>query len=126
MDAEPPDPPADLPDDVVEHLQALSDHHLRETVAYASELLGRRRTESDDTGDADARITAGPGEELLAVEERDGYTAVVKREPCGDPDCESCPHGPYLYHVTTETHLDGSETTHWTLIGRTDEKRWRE
>ncbi|MFB6155831.1 MAG: hypothetical protein ABEJ22_08040 [Haloferacaceae archaeon] len=118
MSDDDPAPPIDLPEGVAEQLQDLDTHHLREVAIYVQELLQHRRA------DRGPPIEAEPGEEIVTIEEREGYTVVVKREPCGNPDCEECPHGPYLYYVETETHPDGSETTHWTLIGRTTEERW--
>ncbi|MFB6108367.1 MAG: hypothetical protein ABEJ82_05945 [Haloplanus sp.] len=105
-----PSPPADLPTHVVETLDGLSAHDLREAMLYAQDLLRSREAPS-------AEITAGPGEEIVDVVERPGYVEVVKRQPCG-AGCADCPHGPYVYHVTRERRPDGSTRRHWTLVGR--------
>lgn len=107
---EQPDPPADLPEAVVSALQGLDAHDLRETVAYAQELL---QVHHDPT----EGIEPAPGEEIVEITEYPEYTVVVKREPCGK-DCEECPHGPYVYHVTRERRPDGTEHFHWSFIGR--------
>ncbi|WP_135819743.1 hypothetical protein [Halostella litorea] len=104
-----PSPPNDLPDEVVNVLQELDGHDLREAIVYAQELLYHRR-------DPTIQIEPQPGEEIVSVEEHDGYTAVVKRQPCA-AGCPDCPHGPYLYHVTEETHTDGSTHYHWSFVG---------
>lgn len=105
-----PAPPDDLPEAVVSALQGLDAHGLRETVAYAQELLRARHEPT-------AEIEAAPGEEIVEVTEYPEYTMVVKREPCGS-DCEDCPHGPYVYHVTRERRPDGTEHFHWAFVGR--------
>ena len=61
-------------------------------------------------------FTPQPGEEIVRITEQEGYTEVVKREPCGN-DCNECPHGPYVYHVREETTPDGSTRLHWSFIG---------
>lgn len=106
-----PSPPADLPEGVVSELQRLDVHELREAIVYAQELLQFHHESTD-------QIEPAPGEEIVELTEHDGYTKVVKREPCGN-DCDDCPHGPYVYHVTRECHPDGEERNHWTLIGQT-------
>ncbi|QCJ48521.1 hypothetical protein FCF25_07435 [Haloprofundus sp. MHR1] len=93
-------------------LRRLSAHDLREAVLYGQELLQLRQR----TG---PRIEPRVGEEFVRVEDRDGYTLVVKREPCGE-GCENCPHGPYGYHVTEEKLPSGERRTRWTLIGRVE------
>lgn len=105
-----PSPPDDLPPAVAELLVTLDGHDLRETIVYAQELLNARHEHPPD-------IEPGPGEEIVRIVEREGYTAVYKRQPCSK-GCDRCPHGPYLYHVTREPHPDGSTRLHWTLIGR--------
>ncbi|WP_121822295.1 hypothetical protein [Halostella salina] len=109
MTAPDPTPPADLPDDATATLRDLTDHELREAVAYGQELLQQR-------GDTTPRIEPQPGEEIVSMEDRDGYLAVTKRQPCAE-GCSDCPHGPYLYHVTEEAHADGGTHYHWTFVG---------
>jgi hypothetical protein len=104
-----PTPPADLPDAVVATLRGLDTHHLRETILYAQELLQFSHEPTE-------QIEPQPGEEIVGMTEHSGYIEVVKREPCGN-DCDECPHGPYVYHVTHERHPDGDQRFHWTLIG---------
>lgn len=101
----------DLPDSLRARLDDLSEHHLREVVDYAQ----RRLRESHRP--VSERIAAGPGEEIVTVEDRPEYTEVVKREPCGE-HCSDCPHGPYLYHVYEEVHPDGRSSLHWVFLGR--------
>src|SRR6056297_1084016 len=97
-----PTPPTDLPEDLVSTLRGRSTHDLRETIIYAQELLRSRREPID-------QIEPAPGEEIVELTEYPGYTEVVKRQPCGH-DCERCPHGPYVYHVTRERNPDGKTT----------------
>ncbi|MCD2200715.1 MULTISPECIES: hypothetical protein [unclassified Halobacterium] len=105
-----PNPPADYPENVASTLQELSVHDLRETIIYAQELLQFHHVPTD-------QIEPTPGEEIVELTEHQGYTEVVKRQPCGN-ECADCPHGPYVYHVTRERHPNGDEKLHWVLIGR--------
>ncbi|WP_224270472.1 hypothetical protein [Haloprofundus salinisoli] len=107
-----PNPPQNLSTEVVETLRRLSANDLREAVLYGQELLQLQQKTAP-------RIEPRPGEEFVRVEDRDGYTLVVKREPCGE-GCEDCPHGPYAYHVTEEKMPSGERRTRWTLIGRVE------
>lgn len=108
-----PAPPESLGSEVVEQLSDLSAQELREAVLYGQELLQYRKQTTP-------RIEPKPGEEYVRVEDHDGYTLVVKREPCGE-GCDDCPHGPYVYHVTEEKMPSGERRTHWALIGRVEE-----
>jgi hypothetical protein len=113
-DADQPSPHPAVPDDLAEDLTDLTDRQLRHTAGFIQELLNYHwRSVS-------AGIEAEPGEEIAQVVEHDAYTEVVKREPCAG-DCEDCPHGPYLYHVTREHSLDGEEHLHCRYIGRVAE-----
>ncbi|WP_435320674.1 hypothetical protein [Haloarchaeobius sp. TZWSO28] len=107
-DAPFPDPPVDLPDDLVDALQAHADepHVVRETVLYAQELLNRLHEPSLD-------IEPRGEEEILRVTERPGYTEVVKRNHPDSPDA-------YLYIVTREPHPRGEDHLRWKVIGRVD------
>jgi hypothetical protein len=100
-----------LPESLVRRLDGLTPRELRRVVDYAQRRL-RERHSSVST-----EIAAGPGEEILTVDERSAYTEVVKREPCGE-DCDGCPHGPYVYHVYEEVKPDGSASLHWVFLGR--------
>lgn len=113
MDGDAPRPPEDLSGDARALLDGMDRHELRQAVVYAQELLAER-------GDHPLELEPLPGEEFVRVTERDGHTEVVKRQPCAD-GCDACPHGPYLYHVRRETHPEGGDHLHWTLIGRVRE-----
>ncbi|MFC4448995.1 hypothetical protein [Halorussus aquaticus] len=104
-------PGSSLPDDLAERLSDLSESELRAVISHAESLLPRPPTVTD-------LLEARPGEEILDVEERDGYAKVVKRQPCAQ-GCEECPHGPYLYHVRVENHPeDGAgPSLHWEFVG---------
>mgnify|MGYP000448172179 CR=1 FL=1 len=103
-----------LSPDVADAIAGLDGPQLRSLVDYA-----RRRMRSVPSSVTE-RIEAGAGEEIVRLEARDGYTEVVKRQPCAD-GCDRCPHGPFLYHVVEERHVDGSTHLHWTFLGRTRE-----
>lgn len=111
MTDDPPEPPAAVPASVSESVRELSDHQLRELMDYCGALLQFHEQQLRE------EIEAGPGEELVRVEEREGYTEMVKRIPCGE-DCENCPHGPYLYHVRTVPDEEGGSHLSWRFIGR--------
>ncbi len=102
---------ADVPNDLAEALSRLDESELRTVISYARSLLPRTPTVKE-------LLEEGEGEEILEVEEQDGYTKVVKRQPCAD-GCEECPHGPYLYHVRVEKYpeTDGKASLHWEFIG---------
>lgn len=104
-----PDPPDDLPADVVTTLQQLPVHELREAIIYAQELLQNHHEPT-------TQIEPLPGEEIVELTEEDGYTKVVKRQPCTE-GCDECPHGPFVYHVKRESLEDGSENLHWVFMG---------
>jgi hypothetical protein len=106
-----PDPPEVLPTGLVQELQNLSDHELREVISYSGDLIEYHDEELISEIDADDE------EEIVRVEERDGYTEVVKRVPCGE-NCEECPHGPYLYHVRPIPEQEGDDHLQWQFIGR--------
>jgi len=113
-DAEPPVASGTLPDDVVEHIDDLDEAQLRAVIDYAQDRI--RFVHPDVTEQIEAR----EGEEIVRIEERNGYTEVVKRQPCAE-GCDNCPHGPYLYHVREERRPDGSTSLHWTYLGRIQE-----
>lgn len=110
-----PTPPEGLSDDLVTELQASNADELRKTIVHAQELLN----EEHEHGPL---IEPGPGEDIIDITERTGYTEVVKRVPCGE-DCSECPHGPYLYHVSEEPLPSGDTNLHWVFLGQmyTDE-----
>jgi len=90
-----PTPPNALPTAVVEAIEHIDEAELGAVIDLHSNDL---RSVLSDIHD---RIQAGPGEEIVRIEENPVYTTVVKRQPCGE-DCEGCPHGPLLYHVQKE------------------------
>jgi hypothetical protein len=108
--SEGPTPPEGVSTEIVDALSGASVHELRLAIIYAQERLQR-------AGADRSPIEARPGEDILRVTEREGYTEVVKRVPCGE-DCADCPHGPYLYHVTQEPHPGDRDHVHWNFIGR--------
>ena len=106
-----PEPPTYLSSTFVEEIDRLSDEELRDVISYEQALLNYRTAPAQ-------QIEAAPGEKLLRVTERDGYTEVIKTQPCPE-GCDDCPHGPYLYHVQRERPLDGeNDTLHWSFLGR--------
>ncbi|MFD1513417.1 hypothetical protein [Halomarina rubra] len=107
-----PTPPEDLPPAVAESLQQLDGHDLREAIVYAQELL-RALHEPHPT------VEPQLGEEIVRVDERDGYLEVHKRHRHADGSLG----GRYIYHVTSEPHPDGTTHHHWTLIGREEPDR---
>lgn len=104
--------PPDLPDDLGNRLSHLTESELRAVISYSRTLLPEPPTVED-------LLEERRGEEILDVEERDGYTKVIKKQPCAC-GCDDCPHGPYLYHVRVEPAPDEEESPslHWGFIGR--------
>lgn len=103
--------PSDLPDDLADELSQLTASELRAVVSYAKSLLPGLPTVED-------LLEELPGEEIVEVEDENGYTKVVKRQPCVQ-GCAECPHGPYLYHVqVARSPEDGEQPSlHWEFIG---------
>ncbi|UPV76872.1 hypothetical protein M0R89_20610 (plasmid) [Halorussus limi] len=108
-------PPSDLPEDLADRLPQLNESELRAVVSHARSLLPEPPTVED-------LLEAKSGEELLEVDEKEGYTMVAKKQPCAE-GCDECPHGPYLYHVRVENHPErGKEPSlHWEFIGPVSE-----
>lgn len=103
-------PPPYLTPAFIDELDRLNDEELRAVISYEQALLNHRTAPA-------RRIEAAAGEEIVAVAEREGYTEVIKLQPCPG-GCSDCPHGPYLYHVRTERSLQGStDTLHWSFLG---------
>lgn len=109
----PPDAPSVLSPGLVEEIDELGEAELRAVIDYA------RRRQQHLHSTITEQIEPAPGEELVRVEEREGYTEVLKREPCGE-DCPDCPHGPYLYHVHEEKRPDGERKLHWRYLGQVE------
>lgn len=112
-DAGKPAPPSELSTDFVERVDDLDEDELRALIDYAHE---RKRYLHPTVTE---QIEPGPGEEIVRVDEQEGYTEVVKREPCGE-DCPECPHGPYLYHVREQQGPDGDPKLQWNYLGPVD------
>ena len=106
---EKPTPPEGLPEQIGSNLDQLTAEELRKTIIHAQELL-------DFRDEVPSSVEPEPGEDIIQVTEYDGYTEVVKRVFCGE-GCSDCPHGPYLYYVTEERHIDGTEEPYWRFIG---------
>lgn len=103
-----PDPPESLPTDLVREVEGMDAGSLRGLIHYLQHLVDYRLT-------PEQQITAGEGEEIVDITEREGYTEVTKRMPCAN-GCDACPHGEYVYEV----HREGDHL-HWSYIGRTVE-----
>jgi len=100
-----------LPDELADRLSRLDESELRAVISHAKSLLSPMPAVED-------LLEERPGEEILDVEDGDGYTKVIKTQPCAH-GCDECPHGPYLYHVGVETYpADGVEPSlHWAFLG---------
>lgn len=106
-----PAPPPALPDALVDELRALDTTELQAVIEYARSLLPTRPAPAD-------LIEERPDERILEVAEQDGFTTVIKEQPCVE-GCEDCPHGPYLYRVRAELGPEADEPTlHWDFLGR--------
>lgn len=110
-DTERPIAPSTLSKEAVAALDNLSETELRAAIDYARDRLRFIHPSTIN------RIEAQEGEEIVHIEERNGYTEVIKHQPCPET-CNECPHGPYLYHVHEEQHPDGSTHLHWSYLGR--------
>ena len=104
-----PTPPKGLPDELVSDLDQLNGEELRKTIIHAQELLNFQ-------DEVPSSVEPEPGEDIIRITEHDGYTEVVKQVFCSE-GCSECPHGPYLYYVTEERHIDGTEEPYWRFIG---------
>lgn len=109
--ASPPTVPPNLPEELAPELAVLDAVELRAVISYAESLLPTKSAPSE-------LITEQPGEEIFEINEHEGYTTVIKAQPCVD-GCNDCPHGPYLYRVRAEVHPGIEEPTlHWDFLGR--------
>jgi hypothetical protein len=104
-----PTPPDALPSSIAAEFSQLDDESLRAALDYGQALLN---THTDPA----SKIEAGPNEEIVSIEDHGTHTTVIKYEDCAD-GCDECPHGPYLYHVRSEEHINGEENLHWVYIG---------
>lgn len=104
-----PTPPEGLPEQLVADLNELSPEGLRKAIVHARELLQYQH-------EPGSPVEPQPGEDIIRTTEHEGYTEVVKEVTCAD-NCEDCPHGPYLYHVTEEPRPEGGSEPHWVFLG---------
>jgi hypothetical protein len=105
----PPEPPADLPDDVVTALQKSSDAQLRETIHYAQQLLG-------DLPQLTDAIEPREGERIIRMDDHGPATIVVVERP----DASGEDRGPFAYRVRQEPDIDGGESKfRWHYLGKT-------
>lgn len=102
------DTPTDVPEDVVDALEGLSDQELREVIHYAQQLLREHPSLTD-------AIESRAGEELVRVEDHGAYTiAVVER-----PDETGEARGPFAYRVEWEPEFDGGDGKYeWHYLGK--------
>lgn len=110
----PEDTTAELPPELIERVDELSQAQLRELAEYAGRQI------SEDHESTIEQIEARDGEEIVRKVDRQGYVEVVKTQECSE-GCPDCPHGPYLYHVSPEPQIDGENDVHWEYIGRVRE-----
>ncbi|MFC6836280.1 hypothetical protein [Halomarina ordinaria] len=96
------------PRPAVRALADCSGHDLHPAVVHVQRSLRERHDAPE--------VEALRGEGLVRVVERDGFPVVHRRQPCAT-DRSDCPHGPSVYHVTTERRRrpDGGEDRRWTV-----------
>lgn len=105
-----PEPPSNVPDELIEEIDALTAPELRSFLKYV-----RSRLEYLEAPIADF-IEPGEDEEIVRIDEYDLYTVVVKGERC-EEGCADCPHDPHVYVVTIEPDIDGERHLHWEDLG---------
>lgn len=96
--------PEQLPDQLVEALDALETPGLRAVRAYVDRRLASGQTPPVE------RVRAEADGEVLDVDDRGVYTLVRKR-PESDRETVS------LYRVRLAEPLDGEEALHWSFLG---------
>lgn len=102
------DPPDGLPDSIVTTLTERSDSQLREIIHYAQSLL-------EASPELTEAIDARQSEELLRVEEHDGYTIAIVERPAET----GVDRGPFAYRVKWQPAIDGDGGHyHWHYLGR--------
>ncbi|PSP78065.1 hypothetical protein BRC81_08390 [Halobacteriales archaeon QS_1_68_20] len=110
MTASVPDPPEEVPDEVLRTLEGSSDRQLREIIHYAQHLLRDHAplTEAIDERD---------GENLVRIDEHGAYKTVVVERPNATGEAR----GPFAYHVQWEPAIDGDGGRYnWRYLGRFD------
>lgn len=105
------EPPSAVPDDLAARLVELDPDELRSVISYAESLLPPMPTPA-------SLVEERRGEQILEVNEQDGYTEVIKKQPCAE-GCDDCPHGPYLYRVRARPPVDSDSepTLRWDFLG---------
>jgi len=105
-----PVPTDDLPETLIERIDALELPELKSLLSYVERRIESLRTSIE------AEIEANAAGEILDIENHGGY-ALVRKHP---PD----PEGPgvdtditSLYHVRRDPGLDGAESLHWAYLG---------
>lgn len=107
---EDPTPPDDLPQKLIQRIDALELPELKSLLSYIERRIESLRTPIE------AEIEADAAGEVLKIENHGAYALVRKHPP--DPD------GPgvntditSLYHVRREPRFDGTESLHWAYLG---------
>jgi len=105
-----PEPPSDLPDELVRQVDALELPALKALYGYVRRSVDARRPPLAALVEEDA------DGEVLEVDVHDGYALVRLHPPASDGS------GPResvtsLYHVRREPDPDGTESLHWTYLG---------
>lgn len=103
-----PNREVNLPERIVAELDRCSDEQLKQVVRYAQRRLERRH---DPSTEIEPRHE---NEEIVSIEEKDGYTLVVVEEEDGFDERIS-------YHVRYEPDPDGEGGRyHWRYLGPVD------
>ncbi|WP_115863026.1 hypothetical protein [Halorussus litoreus] len=101
-------PPENVPERVIAGLEDSSDGQLRDIIHYAQQLLREHPPLTD-------AIESRRGEELVRVEDHDGYTIVVVERP----DETGQARGPFAYRVNWEPEIDGGNGKYrWHYLGK--------
>jgi len=107
---EDPTPPDDLPQKLIQRIDALELPELKSLLSYIERRIESLRTPIETEIEADA---AG---EVLEIEDHGAY-AIVRQHP-PDPDGPSVNTDiTSLYHVRREPQYDGTESLHWAYLG---------
>lgn len=107
-----PEPPEDVPGEVVDALEECDNRQLREIIHYAQQLLQEHPPLTE-------AIEAREGEELVRVEDHDAYTSVVVERP--DETGEE--RGPFAYRVKWEPNVDEEGGKYrWYYLGRVSDE----
>ncbi|WP_280584995.1 zinc ribbon domain-containing protein [Halorubrum sp. Boch-26] len=107
---EDPTPPDDLPQKLIQRVDALELPELKSLLSYIERRIESLRSPIE------AEIEADAAGEVLEIETHGAYALVRQHPP--DPD------GPgvntditSLYHVRREPQYDGTESLHWAYLG---------